>query len=677
VAIIALLVVLVAHWHGGTRRLLNTLDLVATQARYKMRGEVPPADYVKVVGITENTISAFAEHNVFYPPLPRDWHAAALTRLADAGTRVVVIDILFTEKDSWDEAEDIALCDAVEYCRRHGCEVVLAAAIEQVDVSGARIESLIKPADVILEVQPHLGLSNTWDKLSYKQLEQVRASLPLGEGGTDVTYYSQAVEAFRQFCRQQGRDFQVELARAELKQRGPTGADQRFFLVNYFAKPATYAGHEYDFIRLFPELWLTEDEEQEPTGGAEQADDDWDDPPTMGSLRRELTADEQAALTAIFQDSVVFIGSCSRLDNDYFNTPFGQMFGVETNAQAFDTLARGRLIKRVPGGMVRILVIILALLAWGTSLVRPIWRGALAGIIILLILGLANSLLFTLRSIELTQSTTALGFILPFVACTVFGGVAEEMERRRIRFIFGRYVSDAIVEQIIDNPEFAGLGGVERTVAVLFNDIRSYSTITERLTPHQIVEFLNIYLSEVTEVIQDNNGFVDKYLGDGLMAFFGAPVPTKDPCGDAIRAGLQMIRGLHDNVHARMRELGMPEFKVGVGVHVGPAVMGNIGSERRHDYTLIGDAVNVAARVESETKNFGWAVVVTREVMEAAVTEFDFELVGSRQVKGREQPVEMYRVVDPQRPEIYQLPAKPVTTVAVPAEAWVPPDKPG
>lgn len=655
---------------------MNTLDLVATQARYKLRGEVAPADYVKVVGITENTIAAFAEHDIYYPPLPRDWHAAALTRLADAGARVVVIDILFTEKDSWDAVEDVALREAVEYCRQRGCEVILAAAIEQVDVSGARIESLIKPADVILEADPHLGLSNTWDKLSFKLLEQVRATLPLGEGGADVTYYSQAVEAFRQLCRQDGRDFDTELARAELSQRAKGDTTQRFFVINYCAKPATYAGHEYDYIRLFPELWMTEDESDESGAAAAPADDTWDDPPGPASLRRELTTTEQAALAQIFQGGVVFIGSCSRLDNDYFNTPFGQMFGVETNAQAFDTLARGRLVKRVPTGMVRILVIILALIAWGTSLARPIWRGALSGIIILAILGLANSLLFTLRSVELTQSTTALGFILPFVACTVFGGVAEEKERRRIRFIFGRYVSDAIVEQIIANPEFAGLGGVERTVAVLFNDIRSYSTITERLTPHQIVEFLNIYLSEVTEVIQNNNGFVDKYLGDGLMAFFGAPVPTQDPCGDAIRAGLQMIRGLHDNVHPQMRELGLPEFKVGVGLHVGPAVMGNIGSERRHDYTLIGDAVNVASRVESETKNFGWAVVVTREVKEAARGDFDFELVGSRQVKGREQPVEMYRVVDPERPEIYQLPAKPVTAVAVPAEQWVPPDKP-
>jgi adenylate cyclase len=189
----------------------------------------------------------------------------------------------------------------------------------------------------------------------------------------------------------------------------------------------------------------------------------------------------------------------------------------------------------------------------------------------------------------------------------------------------------------------------------LFNDIRNYSTITENLLPHQIVELLNCYFGEATEIIRRNEGFVDKYLGDGLMACFGGPVPTKDPAGDAVRAALEMIRALQDKVRPVLREANLPVFNAGIGIHVGKVVMGNIGSESRMDYTVIGDVVNVAARVESQTKEFGWAVIVTREAKRAAGEGFDYELVGTRRVKGREQPVEMYRVIDPTAPDMYRL----------------------
>jgi len=672
VVALAWLVVLSAYLFASPRHWLSVLDLLASQMRYHVRGELPPADYLKVVGITEHTISLFQDSGVYYP-FPRDWHARALRRLADAGARVVVVDIIFAGEDSWDEGEDEALRDAIRYCRSKGCEVVLAAAIEQTEVSGARIETLIRPADVIMEGEPHLGLSNTWDKLSYKQIEQVKDSIELPSGNQPKFYYSQAVEAFRLFCAQSGRDFQSEITRAQEVEpaRGETDRDKYFFRVNYCARPSTFAGHEYSFERLFPELWLTEDEDD---AAAAEPDADPDEAAAApgAPAPRELTADEQAALTDIFGGAVVFTGSLSRLDNDYFNTPFGQMFGVETNAQAFDTLARRRLVRTVPNAAVCLILLLLALSAWAFSLARPIWRGAVLAAVGLGVLGAINIALFVFGRIELTLSTSGLGLLLPYVAGTVYGGVSEELERRRIRAIFGRYVSDAIVEQIIANPELAGLGGVERTVAVLFNDIRNYSTITERLSPAQIVEFLNIYLGEVSEVIQANNGFVDKYLGDGLMAFFGAPVPTADPCGDAIRAALEMIRVLHDRVHPHLEQLELPKFLVGVGIHVGSAVMGNIGSEKRHDYTLIGDAVNVASRVESQTKEFGWAVIVTRDVVDRTLGGFDFQLVGERQVKGREQPVAMFRVVDPARPDSYRLKPPPPVSAPQSKEHWTP-----
>lgn len=653
VTVLAFLLLVVLYVVDDSRRWLNTIDLLATQIKFAVRGQQTPGEELRVVGITENAIAHLASLGVYYP-FPRDWHATALRRLADAGARVVVVDILFSEADSWNSAEDAALRDGIIYCRERGCDVVLAAVMERQDYAeGVHSETLITPAPLIMEAKPALALSNTWEKLSYKLNELVGLRLPLGPDGEPVEYHTQAVQALVLFCEQEGRDWQETLDEAAVTVIDRRTAEtRRVFRINYCAKPERFAGHVYSFERLFPDVWLGPEAEAE----------------TAGAVRRELTAAEQAALADIFAGSVVFVGSRARADNDYFNTPFGQMFGVDTNAQAFDTLARHRLIRAVPPLGTLLIAALLALLAWRISLFRPLWRCSLVGTAVLIVAILANAGLFALARVELSLSVTLLGLLLPGLSSTVYQGVLEEMERRRIRLIFGRYVSDAIVAQLIADPSLAGLGGVERTVAVLFNDIRNYSTITERLNPQQIVEFLNAYLGEVTEIIQEGGGFVDKYLGDGLMAFFGAPVPTPDPAGDSIRAALAMIHALYEKVHPRLDELGLPRFKVGVGIHMGPAVMGNIGSERRHDYTLIGDAVNVASRVESQTKEYGWAVLVTREVMEAASGDFDFELVGARPVKGREQPVEMYRVIDPLEPDRYRLDSVPARRASSTAE---------
>jgi len=134
-------------------------------------------------------------------------------------------------------------------------------------------------------------------------------------------------------------------------------------------------------------------------------------------------------------------------------------------------------------------------------------------------------------------------------------------------------------------------------------------------------------------------------MGDGLLVFFGGPVPLPNPAQASVAAALEMVRALYEEVHPRLLQDNLPLLRVGIGIHFGPVVMGNIGSEARMDFTVVGDSVNVAARVETATKDSGWAILVTKEVVEGS-PDFQFELVGEQQVKGRVQPVELYRPVD-------------------------------
>lgn len=614
----------------NSQGLIDDLNTLSKRMLFKSRGPVEPSQRLKVVGITENTIAAFTDIGVYYP-FPRDWHGIALRRLADSGAKVVVLDILFSEADSWDVSEDEALRDAIIYAQGKGCIVILACAIERQEYKpGVYSDSLLLPAPTILEANAPLGLSNALQKLSFKFVDFVELNIPLGEQ-EDQVYYSQAVEALKAVCSQDGRDFEKVLDKAtETNTNYETGDQQRFFSINYFAKPEQFDGHVYSYESLFL---------GELNGGPK------------GIIPKE----NSKRLRGVFKDSVVFIGSRNRLDNDYFNTPFGLMFGVDTNAQAFDTLDRGRFIRMMTPVEVLALVFCLMLLAWWIALQRPILFSSLKAAGVVVGLYFLTTYLFKLAAIDLSYASTQIGFAFPFVVCMIYGGVSEEIAKRKIRDTFSKYVSEEIVTQIIDQPELADLGGTERRVAVLFCDIRSYSTITENLAPAEIVGMLNIFLGEMTNLIRSHRGFVDKYMGDGLMACFGGPVPTEDPAGDAISAAVEMVKALHTTVANQLKEGGYPKFKAGIGIHFGDVVMGNIGSEHRMDYTVIGDAVNVAARVESQTKEFGWAVIVTQEALSAAQGDFEAVFLGERPVKGRQQPVKMFRVVDPKEENLFKL----------------------
>jgi adenylate cyclase len=603
---------------GPTRAWINDVDVLAMAWRFQTRGLEQPWPGLRVLGLTENTIQAFSDCGIGYSHFPRNWHALALRRLADAGAKVVVFDILFSE--SRGAGEDGALRDAIAYAEQQGCAVVLAAGIEDIQYAdGVSSKSLLQPNPALMQAQPALGISNTQPKLSYKLVEYGQFSLAAGAGQA-VSYEPQAVAAFRLYCAQSGVDF----AAAMRKATGSTGC----YRINYCGPVDQLTDLVYQYEVLYPGLF-----EQHP--------------------ERELTASGQAALKRAFAGSVVFIGSRAKADNDYFNTPYGLMYGVDTNALAFDTLARQNFIYGVPPLAVLLITLLLAAGAWALSLIRPLWRSVAAGAAVLALLLLSNFMLFLLARLELSCTMQLAGFMLPYITCALYSGLSEEAAKLRIRSTFSKYVSDQIVDQIIANPNLADLGGSERAVAVLFNDIRNYSTITEHLSPQQVVQLLNIYFGEITEVIRAHRGFVDKYLGDGLMACFGGPVPTDDPASDAIHAALEMVRALHERVLPRLAAAGLPAFKAGIGIHVGKVVMGNIGSETRMDYTVIGDVVNVASRAEGQTKEFGCAIVVTREALASVRGDFFTEFLGERLVKGRGQPVMLYRVFDPQRPEMY------------------------
>jgi len=221
-----------------------------------------------------------------------------------------------------------------------------------------------------------------------------------------------------------------------------------------------------------------------------------------------------------------------------------------------------------------------------------------------------------------------------------FQAVVAEKREKKIRHIFQKYVPQELIDKFFANPE-AMLVGENRSLSILFSDIRGFTSISEGLAPDVLVVGLNRYFSVMVDLIMNRGGMVDKYIGDAIMAIFGAPVSHGDDALSSTLAALEMIESL-DGFNEGQRKAGLPEFKIGVGVNYGTVTVGNIGTDRKMDYTVIGDMVNVASRLEGLTKRYHQQVLVTQMLRDEVGDELRFRVVDSVAVKGRRGGIRIY-----------------------------------
>ena len=226
-----------------------------------------------------------------------------------------------------------------------------------------------------------------------------------------------------------------------------------------------------------------------------------------------------------------------------------------------------------------------------------------------------------------------------------FQAVLAQKKEERIRGIFQKYVPRDLIEKFFASPE-SMLVGDNRELAILFSDIRSFTTISEGLAPDELVKSLNRYFSGQVDIIMNRNGIVDKYIGDAIMAFWGAPVKHHDDPLQAVLSGLDMLDAIN-TFNAKQREIGKTEFHIGIGINYGTVTVGNIGSERKMDYTVIGDMVNLASRMEGLTKPYHAEILISETVyaeLEKSETRIPARLLDIVAVKGKTQGVKIYTV---------------------------------
>ena len=349
---------------------------------------------------------------------------------------------------------------------------------------------------------------------------------------------------------------------------------------------------------------------------------------------------------SIFKGKLVFIGSTSPdMHDDYF-VPTSQgkaMPGVEVHANTVQTMITKRFLGNEPKWLVILSLFIFAAIVALLVDRLNIWlSGAIA---------FALFLVYTLVSIKIFDFGTIMNFIyvpavilFSYVSVLAYSYLTEQKSKKKVMGAFGKYVSPVVVEEIMKNPEKLKLGGEKRNVTILFSDIRGFTSISEKLSPEKLVHLLNEYLSAMTDVILKNNGLVDKYIGDAIMAFWNAPTNQPKHPKLACLTALGMTKKLAE-LQEKWKKEGMPRIDIGIGLNTGDAVIGNMGSYDRFDYTAMGDSINLGSRLEGLTKQYGVKIIISETTHEKVKDEFSARKLDLVSVKGREKPIFIYELV--------------------------------
>ncbi len=590
--------------------LMRWADYSIEEIFFRQRGKRTPPPEIVILAIDESSLNVLDEvgeaelaknprlATLKSWPWPRKVHGWALEQLFQAGAKTVAFDIDFVAQSAYGRKDDLAFQKSLH---RYSGRVVLAAEHEKVTLAaGQSYTKISTPLDIFQVAKNRIGLVN----LDYEYaINQQIFSVP-GKDSIDRSGMKYILDSMKQ----KGAEIK-SFAFSVLQIETP----KKDININYSGPANTYPTYSYASIFDLP-MWKS-------------------------NLKSG----------AVFKDKIVLVGGTAEILQDIHGTPFGFMPGIEIHANILGTLLQGSDIKQSDPSHSVILIVLLGL---STSFSI----GSSDNILKKIIIG-SSLLAFT---IGISYFSFLQQWILPISGLlgTVIAisfldilitSVQEQLGRLRLKKILEIRVSKPILEEILSKPDIFSqtLGGKKCKVVVLFADIRGFSFLANEIAPEQLVAQLNQYLEKMVEQVLEQNGVLDKFIGDALMAEFGNPIFRGDKAEvlAAVHSALAMRKVLHQ-LRSQWRKEGKPLFFNGIGIHFGEVVAGNIGSSKKLEYTVIGDTVNIASRVESKTKDLGTDILVTQSVYELIKDEIRLENQGSFLLKGQAEPLSLYSVID-------------------------------
>ncbi|MGR3320196.1 MAG: CHASE2 domain-containing protein [Candidatus Anammoxibacter sp.] len=354
-----------------------------------------------------------------------------------------------------------------------------------------------------------------------------------------------------------------------------------------------------------------------------------------------------------FAGKIVLIGTTNILHQDFKPTPFfgsknyteiRSTYGVEIWANVINTMLQEKYIVRLPIWQIALIILFIGLIVSYISLQFSLTRS----LITMCAFGVAYIFLCIIlfKSHSVWISIVAPSFTIPLTFAVIFSYrySVENKQRNIVKKLFQYYLHPSIVNELLKDPASVKLGGVKKELTIFFSDIEGFTSISERVDPEELVDLINVYLTEISGIIIKNEGTIDKFVGDAVMAFFGAPLDSTNHAVLACYAALDAQKHLK-SLRKSFKNKGWPEINTRIGINTGDVVIGNMGGENRFDYTVLGDSVNLAARLEGANKMYSTHIMIGEQTYEIAKDEVVTRELDIIRVKGKSKPVKVYELI--------------------------------
>jgi adenylate cyclase len=639
---------------------LAVLELKTLDLRFLSRGEIPPSGKIALATIDEKSLDELGRW-----PWPRTRLAQLLDNLVKAEAKVVGFDIVWAEPDENAELKSLSALNqrlAALKLRSRDLENYLSEALRKADSDRTLADSLARSRRAILGYFFHFLPPDGSDKIEgrasrktlpplspfnlVKFTSEAAAKVPLFEAQyveENIPALSASAEGAGYFNIFPDRDGTVRWIPLVIKyQNGYYCALSLAVLQKFLGNlPLSLRIAEFGVQQMrLGSLVIPTNEEGRLLINYRGPQKTFPHYSATDVIHGRIPRDA-------FRGKIVLVGATAMGIYDMRVTPFEHVFpGLEIHANVIDSILQEQFLYR-PNWIA--LPDILAVIATGVILgiflprMKAFWGAMISGLLFLSILGLGK-FLFQDRGIWMNMTYPVLNLGLIYLGTTGFRYMTEEREKKKIRGAFQYYLTASVVEEMLKNPEKLKLGGEKKDLTVLFSDIRGFTSISERMSPEALVKFLNEYLTRMTDVVFRYDGLLDKYIGDAIMAVWGAPLDQPDHVQRACNTALDMVEELRKLRKQWVAE-GLPALNIGIGVNTGPMVVGNMGSDRRFNYTVMGDSVNTGSRLEGLNKIYGTNIIMSEVSSGRIGEEFLRRELDLVRVKGKDQPVKIYELL--------------------------------
>jgi adenylate cyclase len=603
--------------------IFEPLELLTYDWRFKIRGEREPLNDILIISIDEESEKNLQQR----APWKRSLHAKLVQTLMQHNPKLIVYDVIF--KTPTEEAEDEAFANALydAYDEERDLSLVILAQY----ISGEKLE---QPLPLFADNAGGVGLINL-----YKDKDDIVRSTPVSQ----MTIVGEAKQynlwlGLEAAALYKGGVNKIEFPRADTTVLSRVEENSTEELLRVIAPGGklyiNYIGgtHSYPIISF----WKIIQGKFDP---------------------KEI------------EGKVIFIGDTMLTSHDYFWTPFRApsqkyleqlraklpkdanlpksltTFGVEIHAQAFQTILENSYIRKVPTLWSAVFILCIGSFS-GILLFKD--RTFLINSTLLIASGVlvwgVSQYLFNTWNLWVDFAPLEIAIVVNYIIGLAFQRSVAHYNRNKVKGAFQQYVSTAVVEEMLKHPEKLQLGGERKSLTILFSDIRGFTSISERMESQELVVFLNEYLTAMTEIVLQYHGTLDKYMGDALMAIYGAPIDQEDHATRACSTALDMINRLRQ-LRPKWQEQGRPFMDIGIGINSGLMTVGNMGSEKRFDFTVMGDNVNLGSRLEGINKQYGTNIIISEYTYQNVNEKFIVRELDLVKVKGKEAPVRIYELV--------------------------------